>query len=130
MVKIKRVKPEEVEKAIVQALAEYGNEASEKLEGMLKTASRETSRELKASEPTGGEYAKGWSHKNVGSGAYKLTRVVYNRKCQIIHLLERPHTTGRYKGGHYPKKVDYTGTVERVEKQKTEEFYQEVVANL
>ena len=125
------VKPEQVEKAILDALAEYGKEASEKLEGMLKTATRQTSRDLKGSAPAGGDYAKGWSHKNVGGGAYKLTRVVYNRTdYQLIHLLEKPHATGRYKGGKYPSHVDYTGTVKRIEEQETQEFYQEVIAKL
>jgi len=124
------VKPEQVEKAILDALAEYGDEASSKLEGMLKDASRQTSRELKQSAPSGGKYAKGWSHKNVGGGAYKMTRVVYNRVYQLVHLLENPHATGRYKGGKYPSHVDYTGTVKRIEEQQTQEFYNEVVAKL
>ena len=124
------VKPEQVEKAILYALAEYGNEASEKLEGIVKTTARETSRALKQSAPSGGKYAKGWGQRMQGHGAYKKEAVVYNRLYQIVHLLENPHATGRYKGGHYPKKVDYTGTVERVEEEYTDKFYREVIEKL
>lgn len=124
------IKPEDLEKAVMKALAEYGDEASDKLEAMCKGAARETRSELKASAPTGGEYARGWSQRMVGSGAYKSTAVVFNRKYQLVHLLEKPHATGRYKRGSYPKHVDYTGTVERIEKQKVDEFYQEVLNKL
>lgn len=124
------IKPEEIEKAVMKALAQYGNEASEMIEGLCKASARETRRELKGSAPTGGEYAKGWSQRMVGSGAYKSSAVVYNRKYQLVHLLEKPHATGRYKGGSYPKKVDYTGTIERIEKDNTEKFYQEVLNKL
>lgn len=125
------VKPEQVEKAILEALAEYSDESTRKLEQMLKTTSRETSREIKASAPSGGKYARGWSHKAIGGGAYKLTRVVYNRTdYQLIHLLENPHRTGRYKGGQYPKKVDYTGTIKRIEEEETNKFYEEVISKL
>lgn len=126
----KTVRPEEVEKAVMKALAEYGNEASAKVESLCKQAARDTRRELKGSAPAGGDYAKGWSQRMVGSGAYKSNAVVYNRKYQLVHLLEKPHATGRYKGGRYPKKVDYTGTVKRIEEKNSEEFYREVLNKL
>ena len=124
------IKPEEIEKAVMKALAEYGDKASEKVEGICKESARETRRELKASAPTGGDYAKGWSQRMVGGGAFKTTAVVFNRKYQLVHLLEKPHATGRYKGGSYPKKVDYTGTVEMAEEANIQEFYQEVLNKL
>lgn len=124
------VKPEQVEKAILKALAEYGDEASKDLETITKTTARSASKELKSSAPAGGKYAKGWGQRAVGSGAYKKTYVVYNRLYQLVHLLEKPHSTGRYKGGSYPKKVDYTGTVARVEDEYTQKYYEEVIAKL
>lgn len=124
------VKPEEVEKAILKALAEYGDEASAKAQGLCKDSARETRRELKASAPTGGDYARGWSQRMVGGGAYKTTAVVFNRKASLVHLLEKPHRTGRYKGGSYPSKVDYTGTMERIEEANVQKFYQEVLHKL
>lgn len=124
------IKPEDLEKAVMKALGEYGDKASEKIEEMCKGAARATRKDLKGSAPTGGEYAKGWSQRMAGSGAYKTTSVVYNRKYQLVHLLENPHATGRYKGGSYPKNVDYTGTVERIEQKNVNEFYQEVLNKL
>lgn len=126
------IRPEDLEKAVMKALGEYGDKASEKIEEMCKGAARATRKDLKGSAPTGGEYAKGWSQRMVGSGAYKTTSVVYNRKYQLVHLLENPHATGRYKGGKYPSGdgPDYTGTVERIEQKNVNEFYQEVLNKL
>ena len=35
-----RIKPQQFEKAVIKALGEYGDEANEKLEGLIKTAAR------------------------------------------------------------------------------------------
>ena len=124
------VKPEQVEKAILKALAEYGDEAMKELESITKTTGRETSRALKQSAPAGGSYAKGWSHKVQKNGSYKLTDTVYDRRGQLTHLLENPHSTGRYGGGSYPKKVDYTGNIARINEEYTQKYYREVVDRL
>ena len=124
------VKPEQFEKAILDALSKYGDRVMDVLEAETKSAGRQTARALKQSAPAGGKYAKGWSHKQKG-GAYKLSDTVYNRTdYQLTHLLEKPHPTGRNKGGHYPKKVDYTGTIASVEEQYANDYYQGVLAKL
>ena len=123
------VRPEQFEEAVMKALGEYGDEAMEKIEQTTKTVSREVVSELKSSAPSGGSYAKGWSHKEQKSGAYSLSEVVYNRTdYQLTHLLENPHATGG--GGHYPKNVNYTGTIARVEDEYTQKYMEEVMNRL
>ena len=115
----------------MDALSEYGDKVNEKLEVLTKDAARETRSELKASSPVGnrGSYARGWSNKAVKSGRYSIRQAVYNRTdYQLTHLLENPHETGG--GGSYPKNVDHTGIVARVEEQQTERYYREVMAKL
>ena len=125
-----KIRPEQFSKAVIKALGEYADEANEKLEGMIKTAARETRRELKVTSPVNqGKYARGWSNKAQKVGRYNLNQVVYNRTdYQLIHLLERPHDTGQ--GGHYPSKKDHTGQMARIEQEQTQKFYEEVIKKL
>ena len=125
------VRPEEFQKAVMSALSEYGDKVLDVMEAETKSIGRQTARALKSSAPAGGSYAKGWSHKVQKGGVYKLSDTVYNRTdYQLTHLLEKPHATGRKKGGHYPKKVDYTGNIARVEEEYTQKYYEEVLAKL
>ena len=123
------VSPEQFEKAVMKALADYGDRTTEMLEVETKKAARNAVKEIKASAPAGGQYARGWSHKQQKSGAYNLSDTVYNRTdYQLTHLLEKPHRTG--KSGHYPKNVDYTGTLARVEEEQTQRYMEEVLSKL
>ena len=124
------VRPEEFQKAVLEALSEYGDKVLDIMEAETKSIGRQASRELKGSAPAGGSYAKGWTHKVQKGGVYKLSDTVYNRLYQLTHLLEKPHATGRYKGGSYPKKVDYTGTIARVEEEYANKYYNEVISKL
>lgn len=127
----KVVKPEGFQKAVLDALSRYGDEVLSMMEQETKTIGRQTASALKGSAPAGGSYAKGWSHKVQKGGLYKLSDTVYNRTdYQLTHLLEKPHATGRNKGGHYPKKVDYTGNIARIEEEYTNRYYEEVLAKL
>ena len=127
----KTIRPEQFQKAVMDALAKYGDDVSEMLEAETKSIARKTVSTLKGSAPSGGSYARGWSHKAQKGGAYKLSDTVYNRTdYQLTHLLEKPHSTGRYGGGSYPKKKDYTGTIERIEEQQTTRFMEEVMSKL
>ena len=123
-----RVKPEHFAKELTKALAEYGDVVLEKAEQTTKQVSRETVRTLKGSAPAGGNYARGWSHLSQKGGPYKLSETVYDRQGQLTHLLEKPHATGH--GGHYPKNVNYTGTIARVEDEYTNKYMQEVISKL
>ena len=123
------VRPEQFEKAVLKALADYGDKTTQMLETETKSISRQTVKAIKASAPSDGSYARGWSHKAQKGGAYKLTDTVYNRtNYQLTHLLEKPHKTGG--GGQYPKNVDYTGTLARIEDEYTNKYYREVIAKL
>ena len=125
------VKPEQFEKAVMDALAQYGDDVMDILETETKTAARQTVKALKGSAPSGGSYARGWSHKAKKGGAHKLSDTVYNRTdYQLTHLLEKPHSTGRYGGGSYPKKKDYTGNIARVEEEFTTQYVEGVMAKL
>ena len=123
-----KVRPEQVADAVIKALAEYNEQLTDKLDILTKKAARATKADLKASAPSGGSYARGWSNRAVKGGAYGLAQVVYNRSdYQLIHLLEKPHAT---RFGYYPKHVDYTGTLARVEEQETQRYYEEVISKL
>lgn len=125
----RHVRPEQFSKAVIQALAEYGDEVNEKIESITKKTARETRSAMKASAPSGGRYAAGWSNKAQKTGRWNLSQVVYNRTdYQLIHLLEKPHDTGG--GGHYPHKKDYTGTMKRVEEEYSQKYMDEVVNKL
>lgn len=125
------IRPEEFQREVIKAIAEYGDKVLETTETEVKSIGRQTVSALKGSAPAGGSYAKGWSHKVQKGGIYKLSDTVYNRTdYQLTHLLEKPHATGRYKGGKYPKKVDYTGTMARIEAEYTNKFYEEVLAKI
>ena len=123
------VRPEQFEQAVFKALAQYGDDVLHTVESETKTISRQTASALKGSAPAGGQYARGWSHKAQKGGPFKLSETVYNRTDYMLtHLLEKPHPTGR--GGHYPKNVNYTGTMAQIEEEYGNRYYEEVIAKL
>lgn len=124
-----RVSAENFGDAVQKLIKQYGDEAYEIAQDASKTAARSTVSDLKSSAPNGGRYARGWSHKAKKNGITKYSETVYNRTdYQLTHLLEKPHSTGG--GGHYPKNVDYTGTIERIEEKQTDNFMAEVLNKL
>lgn len=121
------VRPEQFEKAVMKALADYGDRTTEMLETVIKSNARQTASALKGAGLPGRDAE--WSHKAQKSGAFKLSETVYNRTApQLTHLLEKPHGTGG--GGNYPKNVDYTGTLARVEEEYTQKYMSEVLSKL
>ena len=125
------IRPEQFQAAVLDAMRDYGDKVAEISEQAAKTAARGTVKELKASAPTGGGYASGWSHKAQKNGVTKYSETVYNRTdYQLTHLLEKPHSTGPHRGGHYPKRVDYTGTIASAEEEYNNKFMEEVMAKL
>ncbi len=125
----KVIRPEQFEAALKELLQKYGEEAYEICEAAAKSTARAAAKELKGSAPSGGSYARGWSHKAQKDGLTRYTDTVYNRTySQLTHLLEKSHPTGG--GGNYPKNVDYTGTIAKVEKEYTDKFFEEVKAKL
>ena len=125
------VRPEQFEKAVMKAIADYGDKTLDMLEAETKSISRQTVSAIKGSAPAGGQYARGWSHKAQKGGAYKLSETVYNRTDYMLtHLLEKSHTTGPGGRGHYPKNVNYTGTLAKIEEEYGNKFMEEVMAKL
>ena len=121
------VRPEQFEKAVMKALTEYGDKTTEMLEATTKSNARQTASALKGAGLPGRD--AGWSHKAQKGGAFKLSETVYNRTApQLTHLLEKPHSTGG--GGQYPKKVNYTGIIARVEEEYTNKYMEEVLSKL
>lgn len=126
------ITPEQFEKAVLEALAKYGDDATEVLEKVTKDTARSVIKVLKGSAPSGGRYAKGWSHKFKKGGAFTLSDVVYNRTdYQLTHLLEKAHPTGGGdNAGKYPTHVDYTGTIANVEEKYSDWYMEEVLRRL
>lgn len=123
------IRPDQLASVLNKALAKYGDEVLEDVEAVTKSVAREAVSELKSTAPSGGSYARGWSHKAQKGSTYKLSETVYNRTDpQLTHLLEKPHNTGG--GGHYPKKVDYTGNIAKVEEEYTKKYMEEVLEKL
>lgn len=125
-----KVTPDQFGKAVVKALAEYGDDLYDIAKGCAKESGRDTAKQIKATAPTRtGEYARSWTHKEKKGGQAFYTDAVYNRtRGQIVHLLEKPHATRG--GGHYPTNVDYTGTIARIEEEQTQKFMERVLAKL
>ena len=125
------VTPDQFSKELYKAIAEYGDEVFKKTDKVAKDIAREATSDLKSKSPVGrkGSYARGWSHRGTKDGAWGLRHVVYNRTdYQLTHLLEKPHETGG--GGHYPKNVDYTGTLAAIEEEYTQKYMEEVLSKL
>lgn len=124
------VRPEQFEKAVLKAIAEYGDDVLETTEKVMKSNVRQTVSALKSNSPANsGRYARGWSHKAKKGGAYSLSETVYNRTdYQLTHLLEKAHPTGG--GGHYPRYKDHTGIIARIEEEYTNKFMEEVISKL
>ena len=121
------VRPEQFEKAVMKSIAEYGDRTTEMLETVIKSNARQTTSALKGAGLPGRDAV--WSHKAQKGGAYKLSETVYNRTApQLTHLLEKPHGTGG--GGQYPKQVNYTGIIARVEEEYTNKYMEEVLSKL
>ena len=126
----KVVRPEGFEKAILEALSEYGEKIFETTDKITKSTARQTSSALKSSS-AGGKFARGWSHRALKPGAWGVGQVVYNREYQLIHLQEKPHKTGTGSyASYYPKHVDYTGRIAAVEEEYTNKYMEEVMSKL
>jgi hypothetical protein len=125
------VRPEQFEQAVLKAIAQYGDDVLQTMEAETKSISRQTVSALKGSAPSGGSYSRGWSHKAQKGGAFKLSETVYNRTDYMLtHLLEKSHTTGPGGRGRYPKNVNYTGTIARIEEEYGNRYIEEVMSKL
>lgn len=96
------IKIDGLEDAVVKALAEYSQEATEELKDVVKKVAKEAVTELKASSPKdSGDYASGWKSKVAFENGDDIRVTVYNSNApQLTHLLEAGHAKAT--GGRVP----------------------------
>ena len=112
------IKPEELQKAIMEYLEDYVEDIEEDVEDTTNTVVKEAKQELVQKSPKSGiarktKYYKGWAIKNgVKSRTVrnKYTRVIWNKtNYQLTHLLEFGHATrngGRTQAQPHIRKVE------------------------
>ena len=111
----------DISKEINRLLAEYADEIGEKVEESAMKVAKDAAKRLKATSPVqkvkgGGDYAKGWRAKKVGT-----TWIVHNAtNYQLTHLLEKGHA--KVNGGRVPQVVH----IEPVEQKSINDFIQDV----
>lgn len=95
------IKPEELQKAIMEYLEDYVEDIEEDVEDTTNTIIKEAKQELVQTSPRSGvardtKYYKGWAIKNGGRtrrGRY-YSKVIWNKtNYQLTHILENGHAT-------------------------------------
>lgn len=95
------IKPEELQKAIMEYLEDYVEDIEEDVEDTTNTVIKEAKQELVQTSPRSGvardtKYYKGWAIKNGGRtrrGRY-YSKVIWNKtNYQLTHILENGHAT-------------------------------------
>lgn len=101
------VKPDDLGRAIAEALTQYSDEVEEAIEKEKLKVAREGAKTLRQTSPKRtGRYAKGWATKKLPDGAV----VVYNKRYQITHLLEKGHVK---RGGGRVRAIPHIRPVEQ-----------------
>lgn len=94
------IKPEELQKAVMDYLENYVENIQEDVEEATDTITKEAKEELIRTSPKGGiarktKYYKGWAVKigaRTRKKSYRYTKVVWNKtNYQLTHLLEFGH---------------------------------------
>lgn len=102
------IKINDLSKEIAKALQIYTNEVTEGMEQAKEEVANDAIQELKANSPRSPKrakkYANGWRKKKVGKAL-----VIYNRKYQLTHLLEKGHA--KVNGGRV-RAIPHIGPVE------------------
>ena len=111
------IKPEELQKAIMEYLEDYVEDIEEDVEDTTNTIIKKAKQELVQTSPRSGiarktKYYKGWAIKNGGrtrKGKY-YSKVIWNKtNYQLTHLLEFEHATrngGRTQAQPHIRKVE------------------------
>ena len=127
----KRISPMDFDRAIEQALAEFGEEVYDVMNRVIDSATISTVLELQQVRrfaPDGnpsGAYSSDWTSEDRRAGRFKKTSTVYNSDhYQLAHLLEFGHagkngsrTTWRVQGYEHIKPIN-----DKVEKEIIEDF--------
>ena len=93
------IKPEELQKAIMEYLEDYVEDIEEDVEDTANTVVKEAKQELVQKSPKSGiarktKYYKGWAIKNGGRTRKRkyYSKVIWNKtNYQLTHLLENGH---------------------------------------
>ena len=127
-----KIKPEQLAATLEKLFDKYADDVYDIVEGSAKSAARGATSELRRISP--GEYARKWRHKPTKGKRVRFSETVYNTKYQLTHLLEKPHVTGRKRGGHYPAHTgsaqDHTGDIAGVESKYSKKFFNDLVKKL
>lgn len=113
---IKTIKPSELDKAVKDILAEYGDNVTEGVKAAVKRVAKIANKETKAgSNVKTGAYKKGWAVKEEAIDRLQTTAIVHNRtRYQLAHLLEKGHALRR--GGRTYGSVKAFPHIEKAEK--------------
>jgi len=107
---------------INRQLALYARQTEETVEIITEKVTNDGVELLKANSPKspgGGKYASSWTSKKVGKKV-----IIYNKKYQLTHLLEKGHA--KINGGRVGARVH----IKPVEDKMIEEFEDELVRGL
>lgn len=107
---------EDLAKEIARELAEYTEEIEEEVIKATDDVTKEAIKDLRttsAHDDVSGDYREGWTRKK-----FRDSTVVYNKKHQITHLLEKGHV--KRGGGRVPARVHMAPVEEKAVKKFTE----------
>lgn len=122
---------DQLNKAIMDMLTEYGNDVAGNMEKIVETMGKKGKQALRkesrrALKTDTGEYAKGWQVK-IEKGRLKTTATIYNDHPALPHLLEYGHEVKNRKNGPVIGQAAPHPHIEPVEKELVETFEREVL---
>jgi len=125
---------DQLNKAIMDMLTEYGNDVDGNMEKIVETMGKKGKQALRkesrrALKTDTGEYAKGWQVK-IEKGRLKTTATIYNDHPALPHLLEYGHEVKNRKNGPVIGQAAPHPHIEPVEKELVETFEREVLKKL
>ena len=98
----RKVEIEQLADAVMEGLNEYSGLAADKLKTAVQNAGKRVKKEIAATAPGTGNYAKSWRTKKTKESSTDLEVTVYSpKKYWLAHLLENGHAKrggGRVEG--------------------------------
>lgn len=115
------IKPEDLEKAITEALTEYSAEVTKETKAEVQEAAELCRQQISDRAPrNSGKYANSWKTKKAFEDAFDVRYTVYARKYYpLAHLLEFGHDKwiyGHETGGHVQAKPHIRPAVDETER--------------